>query len=137
MTARSVAHEVLVRVEVDRAWVAPALDAALRRSRLDERDRALATELAYGVTRRRRALDAAARPFIRRELDPDVRAAVRIGTYQLLEQRVPAHAAVSESVDLAPRRASGLVNAVLRRVAEAGMPSDLGPAERLSYKEIV
>ncbi|MEM8904240.1 MAG: transcription antitermination factor NusB [Actinomycetota bacterium] len=135
MSARSVARDVLVRVEVDRAWVAPAVDAALRRSRLDERDRALATELVYGVTRRRRALDAAARPFIRRDLDPEVRAAVRIGTYQLLEQRVPAHAAVSEAVDLAPRRASGLVNAVLRRVAEAGLPDDLGPAERLSYPD--
>ncbi len=135
MSARSVAHDVLVRVEVDRAWVAPALDAALRRARLDDRDRGLATELVYGVTRRRRALDAAARPFIRRDLDPEVRAAIRIGTYQLLEQRVPAHAAVSESVDLAPRRASGLVNAVLRRVADAGMPSDLGAAERLSYPD--
>jgi 16S rRNA (cytosine967-C5)-methyltransferase len=135
VSARSVAHDVLVRIEVDSSWVAPALDAALRRGRLDDRDRGLATELVYGVTRRRRALDAAARPFIRRPLDPDVRAAIRIGTYQLLEQRVPAHAAVSESVDLAPRRASGLVNAVLRRVAEAGMPRDLGPAERLSYPD--
>ncbi|MEO1065001.1 MAG: transcription antitermination factor NusB [Actinomycetota bacterium] len=135
MSARSLAHAVLVRVDVDRAWVAPALDGALRRSRLDDRDRALATELVYGVTRRRRAIDAAARPFVKRDLDPDVRAAVRIGTYQLLEQRVPAHAAVSEAVDLAPRRASGLVNAVLRRVAEAGMPGGLGPAERLSYPD--
>ncbi|MEM9606096.1 MAG: transcription antitermination factor NusB [Actinomycetota bacterium] len=134
-TARRVARDVLIRVDADDAWIAPVLDAELGRSDLEPRDRALATDLAYGVTRRRRALDAAAAPFIRRELDPEVRVAVRIGTYQLLDQRTPPHAAVSEAVDLAPKRARGLVNAVLRRVADAGTPRWATDGERLSYPE--
>lgn len=132
---RRVARDVLIRVDVDDAWVAPVLDAELSRRDLDARDTALATDLAYGVTRRRRALDAAAAPFLQRDLEPEVRVAVRLGVYQLLDQRTPAHAAVSEAVDLAPRRARGLVNAVLRRVAQAGTPSWRSPGERLSYPD--
>src|SRR6185312_14178206 len=50
-------------------------------------------------------------------MDPAARAALRLGAYQLLRTRVPPHAAVSATVDLAPRRAAGFVNAVLGRLA--------------------
>jgi 16S rRNA (cytosine967-C5)-methyltransferase len=68
-------------------------------------------------------------------MDPAARAALRLGAYQLLRTRVPPHAAVSATVDLAPRRAAGFVNAVLRRlarqdwdawVAEVAPPDELG-----------
>ena len=91
---------------------------------LDARERALATRLAYGAVQRRATLDHAivtlsGRPLER--LEPLVLAALRLGLYQLLyADRVPAHAAVAETVELVKRRSPGgakLVNAVLRRGA--------------------
>ncbi|HEV8628705.1 MAG TPA: RsmB/NOP family class I SAM-dependent RNA methyltransferase [Thermoanaerobaculia bacterium] len=98
-----------------------------RRLGLDARDRALAMRLAYGAVQRRATLDhlvetLAGRPVGR--LEPLVLAALRLGLYQLAyADRVPAHAAVAESVELVKRASPGgakLVNAVLRRVAERG-----------------
>lgn len=91
------------------------------------RDRALARELVFGVLRWRRALDYALETYSRRpiaKLDPPVRAALRLGLYQLRYlDRVPASAAVHESVSLATasarKGAAGLVNAVLRSYLRA------------------
>jgi len=96
------------------------LPALLRERGLTGRDAAFATELGYGTLRSAGTLDAilarcADRPLA--AMDPPVRAALRLGAYQVLRTRVPPHAAVSATVDLAPRRAAGFVNAVLRRVA--------------------
>jgi 16S rRNA (cytosine967-C5)-methyltransferase len=95
----------------------------LRERGLTGRDAALATELGYGTLRAAGTLDlvlarCADRPLD--ALDPEVRAALRLGAYQLLRTRVPPHAAVSATVDLVPRRATGFVNAVLRGVARHG-----------------
>jgi 16S rRNA (cytosine967-C5)-methyltransferase len=119
--ARAVAYNVLRRVFEQDAWADRALHGEARRLRLDTRERALATQLAFGSVQRAATLDhviaaLAGRPAAR--LDPPVLAALRLGVYQLVYlDRVPAHAAVGESVELAkadaPRRA-GLVNAVLR-----------------------
>ena len=122
--ARAVAFTVLVRVFEQDAWADRALQGEARRHRLDARDRALATQLAFGAVQRRATLDhvierLAGRPPAK--LDPSVRAALRLGIYQLaFLERVPAHAAVTESVELAKRdspKGAGLVNAVLRRAA--------------------
>lgn len=90
--------------------------------RLDSRDAALAYEIALGVLRRQAQLDFLIRHLSGRDssrLDPEVRAALRMGLYQILFlDRVPAHAAVNESVALVKpvrRAAAGLVNAVLRK----------------------
>ena len=109
------------------AYADQALHGEARRRELEPRDRALAMRLAYGAVQRRATLDhviaaLAGRPVAR--LDPAVRAALRLGVLQLaFLDRVPAHAAVGESVELAKRdspRGAALVNAVLRRaVAEA------------------
>ena len=124
MTARSVAFAVLRRVFEDGAWADRALQGEARRAGLDARERAFATQLAFGTVQRVRTLDhlieeLAGRPIAR--LDPPVRAALRLGLYQLLFlDRVPTHAAVGEAVELAKRaapRGAGLVNAVLRRAA--------------------
>jgi 16S rRNA (cytosine967-C5)-methyltransferase len=117
---------VLVRVERDRAFADLALDAELRDGRLSALDRALATELAYGTLRMRGRLDTVLGHVLDRDLsklEARIRNLLRLGTYQLLFlQKVHDGAAVSESVELAKRvgleRAAGLVNAVLRRVAQ-------------------
>jgi 16S rRNA (cytosine967-C5)-methyltransferase len=139
--ARACAYAVLRRVFEQGAWADRALHGETSRRRLDARERALATRLAYGAVQRRATLDhvaaaLAGRPVER--LDPPVRAALRLGIFQLAYlDRVPAHAAVGESVELvkpdSPRGAA-LVNAVLRRAARearalvAGLP-DRTPAE--------
>ncbi len=132
-SARSVALAALLRIEVDGAFANLVLPGLLDASGLDERDRAYATDLVYGTTRLRRACDWSADRFVQRDLEPEVRCAVRLGVYQLLSG-TPAHAAVGETVAVAPLRARGLVNAVLRKVAGAPpvWPDD---ATRLSYPD--
>ena len=99
-------------------------------------DRRFATDLVYGTTRMRRACDHLVDRFLARPVEGRVRNALRLGAYQLAFAGVPAHAAVSETVAAAPRPARGLVNAVLRRVAEAPVdwPDD---ATRLSVPDWV
>jgi 16S rRNA (cytosine967-C5)-methyltransferase len=122
--ARRAAYTVLRRVFEDGAWADRALRGESERLGLDARDLALATRLAYGAVQRRATLDhvieaLAGRPLDR--LEPAVQAALRLGVFQLAYlDRVPAHAAVGESVELAKadsRGGGGLVNAVLRRAA--------------------
>lgn len=120
--AREVALRLLLAVEQDGAYANLALPGLLRAARLPLRDRALATELGYGTLRAQGSLDhllakSASRPIA--ELDPLVRALLRLGAYQLWRTRIPPHAAVAATVDLAVGRAArGFVNAVLRRTAE-------------------
>ncbi|NNE74922.1 MAG: hypothetical protein HKN26_14755, partial [Acidimicrobiales bacterium] len=108
---------------------------------LEPRDRGFATELVYGVTRMRRACDFLVDRFLMRDdVDPPVRAALRLGAYQLVLLGTPAHAAVGETVAAVPKRVRGLVNAVLRKVAADGItPGDHGSwpdeATRLSYPD--
>ena len=124
-----------MRVDADGAYADVALPAALSESRLDRRDRAMVTELVYGVTRRRRALDWALDAFLVSPPPLRARAALRMGAYQLLEMGTPPHAAVSATVSVAPRQFQGLVNAVLRRVAVAGAPQWPDEPTRLSYPD--
>jgi 16S rRNA (cytosine967-C5)-methyltransferase len=92
---------------------------------LEQADRNLATALVLGVLRWQIRLDEETKLFLKRpgaRLDPEVRVALRMGTFQLLFlDRVPAHAAIDESVELAKRAghrfAAGMVNAVLRKLA--------------------
>ena len=132
---RRLALDVLARVDSDGAYANVALPAALASSGLDERDRAFATELVYGVTRRRRALDWALDSFLVSPPPAPARAALRLGAYQILELGTPAYAAVSATVDVSPRGHRGLVNAVLRRVADTGRPDWPDDATRLSYPD--
>lgn len=129
--SRGVAVDALVRIDRDGAYANLVLPKLLARSGLSDRDRAFATALVYGTTRHRRACDWFIDRFAHGELEPRVRAALRVGTYQLRVLGTPPHAAVSATVDTVPRRARGLVNAVLRKIsgAEDAWPSD---AVRLS-----
>ena len=122
--ARAIAHEILLRVEQTDAFADVLLAARLADAALAPPDQALATRLVYGTLAWQLRLDThlaalADRPLPR--LDPPVRAALRLGLYQILFlDRVPAYAAVDASVRLAGGRASGFVNAVLRRAARLG-----------------
>jgi 16S rRNA (cytosine967-C5)-methyltransferase len=118
---------VLRRVFEDGAWADRALHGEARRHGLDARERGFATQLAYGAVQRRATLDGLIGHLARRRperLEPGVLAALRLGAYQLLFlDRVPAHAAVGESVELAKAgspHGAKLVNAVLRRAAREG-----------------
>ena len=122
--ARRAAYEVLLRVFEHDAFADRAFATAA--ANLDERDRALARRLAYGAVQRVRTIDHAIETLGGRrvaKLDPPVRAALRLGTYQLgWLEGVARYAAVNESVELVRRarleRAVPFANAVLRRVAD-------------------
>lgn len=126
--ARRAAYDVLLRVFEDGAYADRALPAAV--AGLDDRDRALAAQLAFGAVQRTRTLDYAIESLGRRpvrKLDPPVRAALRLGAYQLaFLDGVPRYAAVNESVELVRRagleRAVPFANAVLRRLADGIRP---------------
>src|SRR5699024_5818724 len=124
--ARRSAIEALVRIDEDGAYANLVLPRILSRSGLSERDRRFVTELVYGTTRHRRACDWFIDRFALRELDPTVRSALRLGTYQLQVLKTPAHAAVSATVGAVPRKVRGFVNAVLRKIADA---EDAWPSE--------
>ncbi len=133
-SSRKVALEALVRIDENGAYANLVLPGILSRTRLAERDRALVTELVYGTTRMRRACDELIEPYVLRPLDPPTRAALRLGVFQLVFLGVPAHAAVSETVEAAPAKVRGLINAVLRRVSTSA-PHWAGDGARLSYPD--
>jgi 16S rRNA (cytosine967-C5)-methyltransferase len=146
MNARALAINVLSRVRATDAYLNVVLDTLLSESPpKDPRDAALVTELAYGSTRRQLALDYAITRFADRKLDAledKVLAALRIGAYQIFHTRVPARAAVAETVqalkEVGLARAAGFTNAILRKLAELPGPP-LPPAsdvvEHLSVRE--
>jgi 16S rRNA (cytosine967-C5)-methyltransferase len=126
--ARRAAFDVLLRVFDDGAYADRAFRSAA--SELDERDRALAQRLAFGAVQRVRTLDHAIEELGKRpvrRLDAPVRAALRLGAYQLgFADGVPRYAAVNESVELVRgaglERAVPFANAVLRRLADGIAP---------------
>ncbi len=120
-TPRHVALDALLRIEQG-AFAHILVPEMLRQHDFEARDRGWVTELVYGSVRMRRALDhllarVSSRPL--GELDDRVRAALRLGAYQLLVG-VPPHAAVGETVNLVGARARGFVNGVLRALARLG-----------------
>ena len=126
-TPRREAFEILLKIEKDKAYSNLALDSAVRENSPDSADRAFISRLVYGVTERKITLDYIFSRYLKKnsaKLSPEVLTVLRLGTYQLIFlDKVPSSAAVNESVKLANiycKYASGLVNAVLRRVSESG-----------------
>jgi 16S rRNA (cytosine967-C5)-methyltransferase len=128
LSARVVAANVVQRVLVEGAFVSDALDAELESAGLDGRDRALATELCYGVVRVERALGERLEALARRGLDKGddvLRAHLLVAAYQLLVlDRIPAFAAINEAVAALRQRrgakVAGFANAILRRLSGSG-----------------
>jgi 16S rRNA (cytosine967-C5)-methyltransferase len=120
--ARQAAFRTVLRVFEEDAYADRAFPAAAEG--LDSRDRALAQRLAFGTIQRVRTLDHGIETLGRRplaKLDPPVRAALRLGAYQLAFSEVAVHAAVNETVELVRAaglpRATGFANAIMRRLA--------------------
>jgi 16S rRNA (cytosine967-C5)-methyltransferase len=134
-----VAYELLRAVADQDAYANLALPRLIAARHLDSRDAALATELGYGTLRAAGTLDEILSRCIDRPLadvDRPVLDLLRLGAYQALRTRIPAHAAVATTVDLARStgngRAGGFLNAVLRRVVVAdwtGWVDRLGAGE--------
>ncbi|MDR1464163.1 MAG: 16S rRNA (cytosine(967)-C(5))-methyltransferase RsmB [Oscillospiraceae bacterium] len=141
MTARQAALQLLLRMQRDGSYANLAVDALLRKESLSGPDAALCAALVYGVAERRRTLDYQLDGLLQKplaRLAPEVLAALRLGLYQLLFlARIPAHAAISESVDLVKRNrcayAAGLVNAVLRAAARQGLRLPARGADEIAY----
>ena len=136
--ARVAAYDILCAVSAGNADLPTAM--ALARAGLDDdRDRALAAEIATGVQRWRAALDHLIVEFSKRaivRLDPEIVEILRLSAYQLLHlTRVPAAAVVDDAVDLTKRAgkrsASGFVNAVLRTISRrrASLPLPPRPSD--------
>jgi 16S rRNA (cytosine967-C5)-methyltransferase len=146
--SRTVAFDALRAVDERDAYANLVLPGMLTEARLDARDAALATELTYGTLRGRGTYDAVLAACVDRPLDavdPPVLDVLRLGAHQLLATRIPAHAAVAATVELA-RGVLGdgrarFVNAVLRRVtarsldewiAEVAPPAAANPVGHLA-----
>ena len=109
----------------------------LATSGLTDMDRRFVTELVYGTTRMRRACDSVIDRFVTSPPDDATRSVLRLGAYQLVFAGVPPHAAVGETVGLAPKRTRGFVNAVLRKVSRLSIDEMSWPSDgaRLSYPD--
>lgn len=144
--ARLVAFDVIHAVHKDDAYSNLILPSAIDRAGLVGRDAGFATELTYGTLRRQVSLDAVINACAARDdLDLNVRDVLRLGVYQLLFMRVPSHAAVSATVDVArdvltfgPAK---FVNAVLRKASSKSweewldkLTQDLPEVEKLSIE---
>ncbi len=121
---RKIAYDVLVRCASAEQYSNIALDTAIKRSDLTSPDRGLLTALVYGVIERQITLDAIIDSLTDRkneDISPDVRTLLRLGLYQLAYlDRVPDHAAVNETVNMAGKRSRGFVNAILRAFIRSG-----------------
>jgi 16S rRNA (cytosine967-C5)-methyltransferase len=113
---RSLCLRALLEWEKGRSFSDEILHDLAENSRIAPGERALLTELFYGILRNLRALDFRIDALRRGPLDPQTQALLRLGLYQLFHTRIPEHAAVFETVSLASR-SGALVNAVLRRAA--------------------
>lgn len=138
--ARRAAFDILLRVDRESAFAAELLHSE-KLDRLSTADRGLTMEIVMGVLRWRSRLDeaigsASARPVSK--LDVEVLTALRMAAYQLRYlSRVPAHAAINDSVELVKRAhkrsAAPLVNAVLRKLASEKVDSEIAPERTAAY----
>ena len=119
VAARQLAADALIRIERDGAYANIVLSPMLAKSGLEQRDRGFVTELVYGTTRMRRSCDWLVDRFLPdpERVDLVARTWLRLGAFQLAFLATPPHAAVGATVEAAPRKISGLCNAVLRKVA--------------------
>lgn len=132
---RMTAYRVLMQVEGEGGYSNISLDAALRRSRLEPRDRAFATRLVYGVLENCNYLDYIIRSCSNAgaRIEPEIMCILRMALYQMTFLDTPDSAAVNESVNLAKKlklfRATGFINGLLRNYIRGGKKVKL-PDER-------
>ena len=128
-SARQIAYEILLKIEVDVAYSNLAIDSAVKTYNPDSTDCAFISRLVYGVVERKITLDYIISQYLTKSINktkPEILTILRLGAYQLLfMDKVPQSAAVNESVKLTKSNkcdyASGLVNAVLRKISQNGL----------------
>jgi 16S rRNA (cytosine967-C5)-methyltransferase len=125
MTERQRALQLLRRIERESSFAAPLL----------VNEPGFVRTLVLGILRWRTRLDFAIDFLAKGKIEPEVREVLRIGAYQLAFMDVAQYAAVAETVELAPKRARGFVNAILRRIAEGKAPEPKDLATRTSHPE--
>ena len=140
-SARQVAFEILLKIEKDKAYSNLAIDSAIKASGRDSTDCAFISRLVYGVTERKITLDYILSRHMNasKKTKAEVLVILRMGVYQIIfSDKIPDSAAVNESVRLTKDNkcafASGLVNAVLRKVSAEGLvlPDDMDNDTRIS-----
>ena len=139
-STRLLVYELISQVNREGAFANIRLPELLNKSKLSAKDRNLATEMSYGTLRMQGLLDYIAGKFVDRpfnELDAKIQDLIRMGIYQLTQMRIPDHAAVGETVEVARAVAgdskSSYVNAILRKVS--GSEVDLTETESLPAAE--
>ena len=143
-SARQIAYEILLKIEVDEAYSNLAIDSAVKMYNPDSTDCAFISRLVYGVVERKITLDYAISKYLSKPImktKPEILIILRLGAYQLLYMnKIPDSAAVNESVKLTKSNrcdfASGLVNAVLRKIGQNGLVLDekLTETEKISVE---
>lgn len=131
-SARQTAFEILNKIQRNNSYSNLTLDAFLEKSPSEQQDKKFISALVYGVTERLLTLDYNLSLYLSqpiKKLKPEVLTALRIGAYQILfMKKIPVSAAVNESVKLVKSNkatfASGLVNAVLRKISLNGLKDD-------------
>jgi 16S rRNA (cytosine967-C5)-methyltransferase len=122
---RLIAHKLLMRVIESDSYINLLLPSLLRKEQVSDVDRGLVQELSYGALRWQLQYDRLIEEITGgKQLSPKVRVALRLGLHQLFRMRVPAHAAINESVELVKiiePKAAGLANAVLRQAQRKGL----------------
>ncbi|MCK5219349.1 16S rRNA (cytosine(967)-C(5))-methyltransferase RsmB, partial [bacterium] len=142
-SARLIAWEVLNKAEKSDLWVEKLLSQRLPAVKLPEAEQRLCRELSFGVLKARIFLDYMLQPFLKKQPPAKLMNLLRLGAYQLLKlDRIPSHAAVNETVNLAKPDFSGVqvkfINAVLREITRQGarpLPDkNLDPVTHLSIR---
>ena len=137
--SRLLAFDLLTEVNRNEGYSNLLLPQALNASKLDERDRSLVTELLYGTIRMQGKHDwvlaqISDRPW--NEVDPGIVDLCRLGVHQLHEMRVPDHAAVASTVEVARKRIgeskASFVNALLRNVTRTSQVDWFAPLQQIS-----
>lgn len=142
-SARQTAFEILNKIQRDESYSNLALDSALDKAEIDVKEKRFVSALVYGVTERRITLDYNLSLYLSqplKKLKPQVLTALRLGAYQILfMDKIPDSAAVNESVKLVKKNktafASGLVNAVLHKIAKNGLKTDGSMSVKYSAPE--
>lgn len=142
MNPRQLALDTLLKIEQDGSYSNLSVAGALKTNHLEGADKAFFTSLVYGVVERKLTLDFNLEIYLTqplKKLGPEARNILRLGTYQLLfMDKIPAHAAINESVNLAKKNkaqyAAGLINAVLRKVDQNKL--QLPTEDKPNYLEI-
>ena len=135
MSSRELAYKILKNALSGATYSNIAIDNALKKNELSDADAGLLTAIVMGVTERRLTLDYIINKLSSRpdEVESDTRILLQMGIYQVTYlDRIPEYAAVNETVDLAPRRSRGFVNAVMReylRRKQKGTLNELFPDE--------